>query len=62
MRESKDVPELVKNIATDYSICVDEKLKELEEIAKSAKETANRAMFSSETEEKILKHAKVDDE
>ena len=59
MRESKDVPELVKNIATDYSICVDEKLKELEEIAKSAKETANRAMFSSETEEKILKHAKI---
>ena len=53
MRESKDVPEFVKNIAEDYSICVDEKLKELEEIAKSAKETANRAMFTSETEEKV---------
>ena len=40
----------------------DSALKELEEIAKSAKETANRAMFTTETEEKILKHAKVDDE
>ncbi len=61
MRESKDVPEFVKKIAEDYSICVDRKLKELEEIAKSAKETANRAMFTSETEEKVLKHAKIDD-
>ena len=61
MRESKDVPELVKSIATDYSICVDQKLKELEEVAKSAKETANRAMFTSETEEKVLKHAKIEE-
>ena len=62
MRETKDVPQLVKSIAEDYSICVDQKLEELEKIAKSAKETANRAMFTTETEEKILKHAKVDDE
>lgn len=61
MRETKDVPEFVKKIATEYSICVDSKLEELEELAKAAKETANRAMFTSETEEKVLKHAKVDE-
>ena len=55
-RESKDIPEFVKEIAIDYSIRVDEKLEELKEIAKKAKEQANRAMFSSEIEEKILKH------
>ena len=56
IRESKDIPEFVKKIATDYSIHVDEKLDELEEISVKAKEQANRAMFSSEIEEKILKH------
>ncbi len=61
MRESKDVPELVKKIATEYSISVNQKLEELEKVAKSAKETANRAMFSSETGEKILKHARFED-
>ena len=61
MRESNNVPEFVKNIATDYSSSVDKKLEELEQVAKSARETANRAMFSSEIEEKVLKHAKIDD-
>ena len=61
MRESNNVPEFVKNIATDYSISVDKKLEELEQVAKSARKTANRAMFSSEIEEKVLKHAKIDD-
>lgn len=61
MRETKDVPEFVKKIADEYSISVDQKLEELKKVAKSAKETANRAMFSSEIEEKILKHAKVED-
>ena len=56
IRESKDIPEFVKKIATYYSIHVDEKLDELEEISVKAKEQANRAMFSSEIEEKILKH------
>jgi len=45
MRDSKGVPELVKSIATDYSICVDQKLEELKTTAKEAKKTANRAMF-----------------
>ena len=61
MRETKDVPEFVKKIADEYSISVDQKLEGLKKVAKSAKETANRAMFSSEIEEKILKHAKVED-
>ena len=61
MRDSKGVPELVKSIATDYSICVDQKLEELKTTAKEAKKTANRAMFTTEIEEKILNHAKMDD-
>lgn len=56
IRESKDIPEFVKKIAVDYSVNVDKKLEELEGISKKAKEQANRAMFSSEIEEKILKH------
>ena len=61
MRDSKGVPELVKSIATDYSICVDQKLEELKTTAKEAKKIANRAMFTTEIEEKILNHAKMDD-
>lgn len=60
MRDSKDVPQFVKNIATEYSINVDRKLEELEELAKTARNTANRAMFTSEIEEKILKKANSD--
>ena len=61
MRESKDIPEFVKMIATDYSICVDQKLEELEKVARFAKEQANRAMFTNESKEKILKHTKIDE-
>lgn len=59
MRDSNGVPEFVKSIADDYSARVDQKLEELEKIAKKARADANRAMFTSETEEKILKHAKI---
>ena len=54
-REARDVPEFVKKMSIDYSNAVDEKLKELEAEAKIAREKANRAMFSSEIEEKILR-------
>ena len=45
----------MKKMSIDYSNAVDEKLKELEAEAKIAREKANRAMFSSEIEEKILR-------
>ena len=61
MRESKDIPEFVKMIANDYSVSVDKKLAELEKVAKSAKEQANRAMFTQESKERILKHAKIEE-
>ena len=55
MRESKDIPEFVKKISMDYMNNVDQKLDNLEqERIKSSK-----AMFSSETEEKILNHIKM---
>lgn len=56
VRESKDVPEFVKKISIDYSIAVDEKFKEIK--IKQGAEQNNRPMFSSETEQKILKHIK----
>lgn len=56
VRESKDVPEFVKKISVDYSIAVDEKFKEIK--IKQCAEQNNRPMFSSETEQKILKHIK----
>lgn len=56
VRESKNVPEFVKKISIDYSIVVDEKLKEIN-ITKGTNQN-NRPMFSSETEQKILKHIK----
>ena len=55
IRESKDIPEFVKKIATDYSISVDKKLDSLSGIQIKQKNQENRAMFSSEIEEKILK-------
>ena len=61
IRESKDIPEFVKMIATDYSVNVDKKLEELKSIARSAKEQANRAMFTNESKEKILKRAKIEE-
>ena len=51
-RESKTVPEFVKKISTDYSANVDQRL---EEVIKQ-KQSPNRAMFSAEIEEKILKN------
>ena len=38
-----------------------QKLEELKTTAKEAKKIANRAMFTTEIEEKILNHAKMDD-
>ena len=55
-RESKSVPEFVKKIATDYSISVDKKLEELERVINYERKNENRAMFSSESEERILKN------
>lgn len=56
MRESKGVPEFVKMIATDYSIKVDSKLEELEEVVNYEIKDQNRAMFSSESKKRILKN------
>ena len=57
MRETKDVPEFVKKITMEYSDEVDGKLKLLVE-QKENKKMQNRAMFSSEIEEKILNKMK----
>ena len=56
IRESKGVPEFVKKIATDYSLNVDKKLEELESVIKYEIKDKNRAMFSSESKERILKN------
>lgn len=56
VRESKGVPEFVKKISTDYSISVDQKLDEIENIINFERKNQNRAMFSSESEERILKN------
>ncbi len=60
MRESKDVPEFVKQIVKSYLGQVDEKIDELIKTRKAQKtaRTDNRALFSSEIEEKILRKAK----
>ena len=55
-RESKEVPEFVKKLATDYSVNVDQKLKELECVINYDKKNENRSMFSVESEERILKN------
>lgn len=57
IRDAKDIPSFVKKISIDYSANVDEKL---EEVVKQIelKDTKNRAMFSSDTEEKILSQIK----
>ena len=54
-RETRGVPEFVKQISIDYSVAVDEKIKELEKLKEKANETANRSMFTEEVKEKILK-------
>lgn len=56
IRESKDIPEFVKKLATDYSISVDQKLEEIAGIKNAATKKDNRAMFTSESEQRILKH------
>lgn len=57
MRESKNIPEFVKKISMEYSTNVDEKLEKIIKL-KSIKNSNNVAMFSSETEERILNKVK----
>ena len=56
MRESRTITDFSKKILLEYSPCVDEKLEELEGIEKQPKSEVNRALFSAESKEKILKH------
>ena len=58
IRESKNVTEFVKILATDFSPSIDEKLDELGGIENEKRNQVNRPMFSQESEEKILKHIK----
>ncbi|MBQ2836469.1 MAG: hypothetical protein IJE68_06530 [Clostridia bacterium] len=58
IRESKTITEFVKKIAIDYEPSVDEKLNELEGKELDAKKEIFRALFTAESEEKILKHIK----
>ncbi|MCI8273475.1 MAG: hypothetical protein HFJ55_05280 [Clostridia bacterium] len=53
IRESKSIPEFVKKISMGYANNVDEKL---EKWVDENSCNANRSMFSSETERRILKH------
>ena len=57
MRETKTVTDFAKKIALDYMPSVDKKLDELEGI-QNIQKPINRAMFTAESEEKILKHIK----
>ena len=57
IREAKDIPSFVKQISIDYSSSVDQKLEDLVKKIEM-KNTNNRAMFSSDTEERILNHIK----
>ena len=54
MRESKDIPEFVKKLSIDYSVTVDEKIKEV--LKNNESIIDNKSMFSNETKEKILKN------
>jgi len=58
IRESKTIIEFTKKIAVDYSPSVDEKLNELEGFKSEIKKQTSRALFTAESEEKILKHIK----
>ena len=58
MRESKTITEFAKKIALEYTPEVDEKLDALEGIEGQSKKQSNRALFTAESEEKILKHIK----
>lgn len=58
MRETKTLPDFVKSIATEYAPIIDEKISELDGSENNLVRRNNRAMFSSEIEQKILKMAK----
>jgi len=58
MRENKTVTDFAKKIALDYSPSIDDKLEELQGVVSDSKRQATRALFSAESEEKILKHIK----
>lgn len=59
IRESKNIPEFVKKIENEYSNQVDAQMDKLEGIFHNAKKNENRAMFSSEIEEKILNQVNI---
>lgn len=56
MRETRTITDFSKKILLEYSPCVDEKLDELEGLEIKPKLESNRALFSVESKEKILKH------
>lgn len=58
MRETKNVTEFVKKIAIDYMLSVDEKIEQLDSTEIVAKRQSNRALFTPESEERILKNIK----
>lgn len=58
MRETKDIADFVKNLAYDYSPNVDKKIDEIEGIEIELRKQSNRALFTAESEEKIMKHIK----
>lgn len=58
MRESKTITEFAKKIALEYSPSVDEKLDQLDGIGIQPRRQNNRALFTAESEERILKHIK----
>lgn len=59
IRDSKNIPEFVKSLSEEYLSNADEKIEELT-MKKTQVENRNRAMFTAEIEEKILKHVKCD--
>ena len=58
IRDSKTVTEFAKKLASDYSPSVDKKIAELEGIKIENKNQSGRALFTAESEEKILKRVK----
>lgn len=59
IRDSKNIPDFVKDLAYEYSPNVDEKIEEIT-AQKIENIDKNRPMFTAEIEEKILKHVKCD--
>ena len=58
MRTSRTITEFAKKIILEYSPSVDEKMEELAGLESQPKKQVNRALFSPESEEKILKQIK----